>query len=81
MTGQNPAWLNDKGIVNEVRFCQEFVEKMPLICVKGKFYGLDGQISDDIISRDISIKLISLIVLARKRALSTVSARCNSISH
>ena len=51
MTGQNPAWLNDKGIVNEVRFCQEFVEKMPLICVKGKFYGLDGQISDDTISR------------------------------
>ena len=82
MIGQNPAWLNDKGIVNEVRFCQEFVEKMPLICVKGKFYGLDGQISDDTISRDISIKLTEFVTsnISRKvkNLLEALKLHCHS---
>ena len=82
MTGQNPAWLNDKGIVNEVRFCQELVEKTPLICVKGKFYGLDGHISDDIISRDISIKLTEFVTsnISRKvkNLLEALKLHCHS---
>ncbi len=57
MASEIPIWLNEKGVVNEVVFCNMFVEQMPLKYIKGRFYGLDGLISDDIISRDICIML------------------------
>ncbi len=61
MASEIPIWLNEKGVVNEVVFCNMFVEQMPLKYIKGRFYGLDGLISDDIISRDICIMLTEYV--------------------
>ena len=34
MASEIPIWLNEKGVVNEVVFCNMFVEQMPLKYIK-----------------------------------------------
>ena len=41
-----PAWINGKSI-DEVGFCQEILHELPLVCVRGRFYTMDGQINDE----------------------------------
>ena len=42
-----PVWFNGKKI-DEVRFCEAFLEEHPMICVSGDFFSLDGRIPDEI---------------------------------
>lgn len=41
-----PVWFNGKKI-DEVRFCEAFLEEYPMICVSGDFFSLDGRIADE----------------------------------
>ena len=41
-----PAWFDGKRI-HEVRFCEDFLRKHPLICVHDNFFTADGWVSDE----------------------------------
>ena len=83
MASEIPIWLNEKGVVNEVVFCNMFVEQMPLKYIKGRFYGLDGLISDDIISHAICIMLteykFTISERTKKNVSDAVADSCNII--
>ena len=47
MTPQTwPEWYDGRHI-NEVRFCQQFLEKHPMKCVRGRLFTVDGLIEDE----------------------------------
>lgn len=56
--GTSPAWLEEKGKINEPLFCKELVSGYPLIFSENRFYDYDGEITEDIISHKISDKVI-----------------------
>jgi putative DNA primase/helicase len=64
----NPEWLSDKGVINEVLFCKEFVELYPMKYIDSKFISVDGVVTTDKISAQISDMLIPHVYtnLARK---------------
>lgn len=64
----NPEWLSDKGVINEVLFCKEFVEMYPLKYIDNKFISVDGTVPVDKASAQISNMLIPHVYtnLARK---------------
>lgn len=64
----NPEWLSDKGVINEVLFCKEFVEMYPLKYIDNKFISVDGTVPVDKVSAQISNMLIPHVYtnLARK---------------
>ena len=41
-----PDWYDGKHI-NEVLFCQQFLEKHPMKCVRGRLFTVDGLIEDE----------------------------------
>ena len=41
-----PDWYDGKRI-NEVLFCQQFLEKHPMKCVRGRLFTADGLIEDE----------------------------------
>ena len=41
-----PDWFDGKRI-NEVLFCQQFLEKHPMKCVRGRLFTVDGLIEDE----------------------------------
>ena len=43
---QLPEWFDGKK-VNEILFCQEFLEEHPMVCVKGSFFTVDKRITDE----------------------------------
>lgn len=79
---ETPSWLIGSNGVNEVEFCRIFTEQRPLKYVKGKFYGFDGDVGDDIISHEISIILTQHITtnIARKvkSLLEALKLYCHS---
>ncbi len=50
----SPAWLDEKGRINEPLFCKELVENYPIIFSENRFYDYNGEVSEDIISHKIS---------------------------
>lgn len=46
LTEYQPDWFDGKK-VDEVRFCREFLDEHPMICVKGSFFTVDGRITDE----------------------------------
>lgn len=48
--GTSPAWLEEKGKINEPLFCKELIAGYPLIFSENRFYDCDGEVSEDIIS-------------------------------
>ena len=51
MTPQTwPEWYDGRHI-NEVLFCQQFLDKHPMKCVRGRLFTVDGLIEDSKISR------------------------------
>ena len=47
MTPQTwPEWYDGRHI-NEVLFCQQFLEKHPMKCVRGRLFTVDGLIEDE----------------------------------
>ena len=45
-TRELPVWFDGKK-VNEILFCQEFLEEHPMVCVKGTFFTVDKRIADE----------------------------------
>ena len=41
-----PEWFDGKKI-NEVQFCQEFLEEHPMKCIQGRFFTVDGLVDDE----------------------------------
>ena len=43
------AWLDwyDGRHINEVLFCQQFLDKHPMKCVRGRLFTVDGLIEDE----------------------------------
>ena len=79
---ETPSWLMGNNGVNEVELCRIFTEQRPLKCVKGRFYGFDGAVGDDIISHEISIMITQHITtnIARKvkSLLEALKLYCHS---
>lgn len=50
----SPAWLDEKGKINEPLFCKELVENYPIIFSENRFYDYNGEVSEDVISHKIS---------------------------
>ena len=44
--GELPFWYDGKS-VNEVGFCEEFLQQHPMVCVGGNFFTKDGRITDE----------------------------------
>ena len=44
--GTLPIWY-DGHHLDEVKFCAEFLREHPMICVRGKFYTMDGPVGDE----------------------------------
>ena len=60
-------WFDD-GQINEILFCECFLQRKPLKCINGNFFGLDGMISDQEIEKEIyqMIKLVLIKVFQKK---------------
>ena len=57
MKKETPVWL-DLNRIDEILFCQEFLEEHPMICVNDAFFTVEGRIHDEaIIRRQIFEKL------------------------
>ena len=41
-----PEWYDGRHI-NEVLFCQQFLDKHPMKCVRGRLFTVDGLIEDE----------------------------------
>ena len=41
-----PEWFDGKKI-NEVLFCQSFLENHPMKCIQGRFFTVDGLVDDE----------------------------------
>ena len=50
----SPAWLDEKGKINEPLFCNDFSDNYPIIFSENRFYDYNGEVSEDIISHKIS---------------------------
>ena len=44
--GELPFWYDGKS-VNDVGFCEEFLQQHPMVCVGGSFFTKDGRITDE----------------------------------
>ena len=42
----SPIWMNGKKI-NEILFCEEFLRMVPMRCIGGKFFTVDGQLPNE----------------------------------
>lgn len=50
----SPAWIEEKGKINEPLFCKSFVENYPIIFSDNRFFDYNGEVSENIISHKIS---------------------------
>ena len=57
----SPTWIDDKGKINEPLFCKEFISAYPIIFFGNRFYNVDGEISEDVISHSISEKVMPYV--------------------
>ncbi len=57
---KNIDWV-DGDNVNEVMFCEEFLKDMPLKCINGKFFSVDGIVTDTEIENIIYSKLKKVV--------------------
>ena len=48
-----PLWLNERGGIDEVKFCDMFIKREELKCINKKFYSIDGLIADEEIESKI----------------------------
>ena len=54
-----PKWITERGAIDEVAFCQEFRLSHDVICDHGKFYSIDGCITDESSLRQDIYRLIA----------------------
>lgn len=49
-----PNWYDAEGkTINEVAFCEAFLDWKPLKCINGTFFGIDGMVSDCEVEKEI----------------------------
>ena len=84
MTPQTwPEWYDGRHI-NEVLFCQQFLEKHPMKCVRGRLFTVDGLIEDEgqignLILEEISGVLtsgLSKVVINLLASIKPIRRRC-----
>lgn len=51
----------DEGQINEIAFCEYFLKRIPLKCINGKFFGLNGMISDGDVEKEIYRMIKSVV--------------------
>ena len=68
LTEYQPDWFDGKK-VDEVRFCREFLDEHPMICVKGSFFTVEGRMSVEIDKRRCGFKLTAPYSEERRRAI------------
>lgn len=51
----------DEGQINEIAFCEYFLKKNRLKCINGKFFGLDGMLSDSDVEKEIYQMIRSVV--------------------
>ena len=44
---EGPSWVDDKGKILEAAFCEYFLTKRPLMCLKQTLFDLDGEVDED----------------------------------
>ena len=44
---EGPPWVDDKGKILEAAFCEYFLTKHPLMCLKQTLFDLDGEVDED----------------------------------
>ena len=70
-----PEWYDGRHI-NEVLFCQQFLDKHPMKCVRGRLFTVDGLIEDEGQIGNLILEEISgvcLILILKKRAMRRMS--------
>ena len=43
---EHPVWFQKKK-VDEVLFCEELLEELPMICIHDSFFTVDGKVTDE----------------------------------
>ena len=66
-----PDWFDGKRI-NEVLFCQQFLDKHPMKCVRGRLFTVDGLIEDEGQIGNLILEEISGCLTSGFSALATV---------
>ena len=81
MTSQTwPEWYDGRHI-NEVLFCQRFLDKHPMKCVRGRLFTVDGLIEDEGQIGNLILEEISGVLtanLSRPRWAATSPVRSTS---
>ena len=77
-----PEWYDGRHI-NEVLFCQQFLDKHPMKCVRGRLFTVDGLIEDEgqignLILEEISGVLTSGLSKVVKIGRARVGKECRS---
>lgn len=49
-----PEWAISEKAIHEVLFCKAFQQLHPMKCINGRFYDIDGIVSDDVIRSEIA---------------------------
>ena len=44
---EGPSWVDDKGKILEAAFCEYFLKKHPLMCLKQTLFDLNGEVDED----------------------------------
>ena len=77
MTPQTwPEWYDGRHI-NEVLFCQQFLDKHPMKCVRGRLFTVDGLIEDEGQIGNLILEEISGVLTANL-SKTVASASCTS---
>ncbi|MBR2086773.1 MAG: hypothetical protein IJ906_06510 [Oscillospiraceae bacterium] len=77
---ETPIWLEGKAI-NEVEFCNAFLQNRPLRCVNGRFYGTDGAVDDSTISYEISTMLTAHVNYGIAKKVQALTAALKLLIH
>ncbi|MGM9937182.1 MAG: hypothetical protein ACI38A_07535 [Candidatus Ornithomonoglobus sp.] len=57
----SPVWLSDRGVINEVGFCEDFVRLYPIKYINNQFLTVDGVISEEKVAYHISNMLMPYV--------------------
>ncbi len=53
-TDAPPEWVLSKTTIHEVKFCEAFLRQHPMKCINGRFYDIDGTVSENTVKAEIT---------------------------
>ena len=68
----SPDWVMDYNTINEVIFCKQFVEKHPMVCVGGKLFDVDGEISSDSLGHIIGQEIMKYMMTGISKKVKAI---------